>query len=848
MDISVHWLKDYINLDGLTLDQLSHTLTDIGLEVEAVKKTAAFDDDVVIGHVLEAMPHPNADSLKLCKVDVGGTEPLQIVCGAPNARVGITVCVATVGAALPGGLKIKEAKIRGEASFGMLCSAKELGLSDDHGGIIELTVPHKAGTPVVKALGLDDAALTLNVTPNRADCLGHIGVARDLSAKLHRPLKLPACTPKTTPTLSSKDIKIAIESDHCARFAAMAVRDVRPVTSPEWLRRRLESTGMRPINLIVDLTNYVMLEMNQPVHAYDERDVAGRSFVVREARDGETFTTLDNNKRELKAGDLLICDSTKPIGLAGVMGGLNSEVKADTTAVILEVAYFNPNAVRSTSRRLGIHSEASHRFERGVDMMAAERVAKRFGELLLKCVEELNAAGGSLPVPQIAHDVHDVFPVKPQTKLIALRVSEAKNFLASPHLTQESIKKFFDGLAIRLVDHNQDRMVFEIPSWRVDIERECDLIEEVGRLQGYDKVPNQLPVMSLQPTPEEPLIDFIDQGRIAMASQGLRETISFPFWSDHDAGKLRLPESHPLTPTLKLANPIAEDARWMQTTLVHGLIKAVESNRRHGLKGARLFEVGRGYYDFAKHPVDKKSYGLWKSIDRKGRHLSPRAKNETHRPTERHWVAGIIDQPLSGKSWNASEVKASFFDGKKIVLSWLRGFGITDIQFHPIERNDVPFVHPGASAYLFSKGQILGWVGELHPETTLAYDLEVSDAPVLFELDLEAVLECSAKRAKVETNISKFPPSSRDLALLVEKTLTHDAMSAAIGKFNQGKHLKKWHLFDVYEGSNIPDGKKSVAWSFSFQSNERTLTDQEIEGEFKNLTQYLTKTFNAEQR
>lgn len=848
MDISVHWLKDYINLDGITLDQLSTTLTDIGLEVEAVKKTAAFDDDVVIGHILEAIPHPNADALKLCKVDVGGTEPLQIVCGAPNARPGLSVCVATVGASLPGGLKIKEAKIRGEASFGMLCSAKELGLSDEHAGIIELKVPHKPGTPVVKALGLDDAVLTLNVTPNRADCLGHIGVARDLSARLHRPLKLPAFAPKTAPQVSSKDIKVNINSEHCARFAAMTVRDVRPVTSPDWLRRRLEATGMRPINLIVDVTNYLMLEMNQPVHAYDERDVSGKTFIIREARDGEEFVTLDNIKRELKAGDLLICDSEKPIGLAGVMGGLNSEVKADTTSIILEVAYFDPNSVRATSRRLGIHTEASHRFERGTDLMAVERVAKRFGELMTRCVDELNAAGGNLPVPQIAHDIVDLFPVKPQPKLIALRLSATKDFLASPHLTQETIKKFFDGLSIRLVDHNQDRMVFEIPSWRVDIERECDLIEEVGRLQGYDKVPLQLPVMSLQPTPEEGLIDFTDQARIAMANQGLRETISFPFWSDVDAKKLRLPDSHPFTPTLKLANPIAEDARWMQTTLAHGLIKAVALNRRHGRKGARLFEVGRGYYDFAKHPVDKKSYSLWKTIDRKGRHLSPRAKNESHRPTERHWVAGIIDQPLATKTWDSAETKASFFDGKKLVLSWLRGFGITDVQLHSIERHDVPFVHPGASAYLFAKGQILGWLGELHPETTLAYDLEVSDAPVVFELDLEAVLECSTKRAKIETNISKFPPSSRDLALLVDKSLSHDAMSDAIGKFQQIKHLKKWHLFDVYEGTNIPTGKKSVAWSFSFQSHERTLTDQEIEGEFKNLTQYLTKTFDAEQR
>lgn len=847
MQISLNWLKDYINLDGTSVEQIAATLTDIGLEVEAIQKSAAFGDTVVVGRIVDAAKHPNADTLRVCKVDVGKPDPLQIVCGAPNARVGLDACVALVGSTLPGDFKIKEAKIRGEESFGMMCSAKELGLSDGHEGIIELPSGFKPGTPVIKALGLDDVVLTLNVTPNRADCLGHIGVARDLSARLSKPIKAPASAPKTS-SLSSKDIHVDIKTDRCGRFTAIAIKNVRAVGSPAWLKRRIEAVGMRSINLIVDVTNYVMLEMNHPVHAYDERNVSDRAFVIREAEESEKFTTLDGIERSLKSGDVLICDSEKPIGLAGIMGGLNSEVKEDTTGIILEVAWFDPNSVRATSRRLGIHSEASHRFERGVDIANAEKVAKRFAELLQHCVQELNHAGAKLPTPEVAQDIADSYPVKPQVTLIALRVSVVKSFLASPQLTADQIKKMFEGLQIRLADQAQDRLVFEIPTWRVDLERECDLIEEVGRLIGYDKIPCQLPKMSLEPIPEDALVDFIESARTNMAARGLRETISFPFWSDEDAKKLRLPTNHPFHPSIKLLNPIADDAKWMHTTLACALIKSVQNNRRHGVKGARLFELGRGYFDFNHKPLQRTAYGMFKNLDRKGRHLSLRAREEKNRPTERHWIAGIIDQPLQSKSWDSAETAATFFSAKSLVFTWLKAFGVNDIQVNRIEKDSVPFLHPGASAYLFAKGQVIGWMGELHPEVALAYDLEPTQAPVLFELDLESVLDTSAKRSKVQTDSFKFPPSTRDLALLVDVDLTHDAMATAISKFPQKRHLRTWHIFDVFQGANIPAGKKSVAWSLSFQSPEKTLTDQDVEGEFKNLTTYLTTTFSAEQR
>ena len=848
MQISMNWLKDYINLDGFSVDQICASLTDIGLEVEAISKSAAFGDTVVVGRIISAEKHPNADTLRVCKVDVGKPEPLQIVCGAPNARAGIDTCVALVGTSLPGDLKIKEAKIRGEESFGMMCSAKELALSDGHEGIVELAAGFKAGTPVIKVLGLDDIVLTLNVTPNRADCLGHIGVARDLSARLGKSIEIPTAGGKKTPNFSSKEIQVEIQTDRCDRFTAIAIRNVRAVSSPGWLKQRLEAVGMRSINLIVDATNYVMLEMNHPIHAYDSRDVIGKKFVIREAREGEVFKTLDNIERVLKAEDALICDGERPIGLAGIMGGMNSEIKSDTTSLILEVASFDPISVRTTSRRLGIHSEASHRFERGIDMHRADRVAWRFGELLQACVEELNAAGADLPVPEVAGDLVDVFPKIPNPRLIALRCGEARRILACPIVTNDQIKKMFEGLQFRLADQNQDRLVFEIPTWRMDCERECDLVEEVGRLLGYDKVPYQLPSMTIEPTVEDPFVNFIEDARTDMALRGLRETICLPFWSDDDAGKLRLPSDHPFVPSLKIANPITEDSRWLHTTLACGLIKAVEKNRRHGVKGARLFELGRGYYDFNAKPVSRSTYNLFKAIDRKGRHLSVRAREEKNRPTERHWISGIIDQPWTPKSWNTAETATSFFHAKAIVLAWLKGFGIVDVQVNRIEKDNVPFLHPGSSAYLFAKGQVIGWLGELHPEVAIAYGLEPTQPPMLFELDLEGVLDLSSKRPKFSTESFKFPANTRDLALLVNSELTHDAMAAAIGQFPQKKYLREWHIFDIFQGANIAEGKKSVAWSFSFQSSEKTLSDQEVDGEFKNLTTYLSTTLKAEQR
>lgn len=843
MQISIAWLKEWVNLDGVSVESLSQTLTDIGLEVEAVKPLASFGDDVVVGRINSCEKHPGADQLQVCKVDVATGAELTIVCGAPNARQGLTVAVATIGATLPDGLKIKQAKIRGQESYGMLCSSKELGLSDENAGILELDASLTLGQPIRKAMALDDVVLTLNVTPNRADCLGHKGVARDVSAKLGRVLQKTIVSYTAASSVSSKAVGIKIDSSKCQRFTALKISGVKAVASPDWLKRRISACGLRPVNLIVDLTNFVMLEMNHPVHAYDARDVKQESFVIREAKSGESIKTLDGQVRSLSEGDLLICDASNILGIAGVMGGFQSEIKPDTSEIILEVAGFDPISVRKTSKRLGIHTEASHRFERGVDAADAEKVARRFAHLLERCSKELG-----LPSPSIAADVKDSTQFTRQPKMVAVRLGYAKSFLCMNHLTVDGVKKSLDLLGFRFVDQNQERLLFEVPSWRMDCERECDLVEEIGRMAGFDKVPVLLPTMSLQPTPEDPLIDFIEQVRWVVAGIGLRETISFPFWSGNESQKLLLSnDSHPLWPSLKIINPIADDAVWMRTTLVPSLLKQTLGNRNQGTKGSRLFEIGRGFFRPLNAP--KTQSPCWISYKSQGSHLSPKAKGDMERPIERQLVAGVIDQPLFGKVWDRPETPATAFHGKEIVASLLEVFGIQNVQYMHLEASHgLTFVHPKQSAVIARGDRILGWIGQLHPRAAMAFGFDVAELPVLFELDLELIHQASTDRSKISSVSYKFPPSTRDLAMLVDESVSYQDISTQILKQSGSGHLKDFRVFDVYRGANIPAGKKSMGLTFLFQSAVKTLTDQEVEGEFKGITDNLLNAFGAERR
>ncbi len=849
MHISLLWLQDYVDLKGLSIAEISSTLTQLGLEVEGVQTLKPLEGPVVVGQILKAQQHPNADKLRLCQVDVGGGEVLSIVCGAPNAREGIKVVVARIGAVLPQDFKIKESKIRGEASFGMLCSESELGLSESHDGIIELPPLAPLGQSITDYLQLNDTVFEIGLTPNRSDCLGVIGVARDLAAKLGRSFRLPAQHPEWSKENldSAQKIRIQIQNPQDSRrFVGLYVQNLRALPSPTWLQRRVANAGMRPINLIVDATNFVMLETGQPIHAYDERDVQGGLLQVRRAAEGEKLKTLDGQERALTAQDLLIADGNKAVGLAGIMGGENSEVKSDTQNIVIEVAHFHPSLVRKTAKRFALHTEASHRFERGIDLAHVAWVARRVAEVMYQASHDLRAQGYDLPLPEIAGRAVDVYPEEHKPLEVKLRLSRLRQFTANPELPAKEAQDILERLGLKVIKHDAETTLWQIPSWRQDLEREVDLIEEIARVRGYDKIPSKLPRMQLGALPEHPLIDFLDQNKVALAHLGLSEIISFPFMSVDDAKSLGLTTQHPLSASIRLANPLVEQHRLLRTTMIPGLLRAVYENRRHGVQGVQLFEAARTFHEPRNLPSELSK--VWKHVATQGAHIPVKAIKDD-RPLEHSRVAGILDQPFTQKSWNQPEIRADFFHAKSIILRYLSSFGVEDVKCIAIEAQDYPWLHPGASATLWTaKGDFLGYAGELHPRTAKAFELDAQSPPVVFELHLEAIFAASRQTQTYASGAQKFPPVARDLALIVPESVRFDQFEAAFLAFKKRKYLQDTRLFDVYQGPNIPAGKKSMAFSLVFQSDEKTLTDKDVEKEVELLLGWLKDELSAELR
>lgn len=839
------WLKDYIDLTGCEPEAIAKVLTDLGIEVEGIKKQAGLDKKIIVAEIKSAKRHPNADSLQLCSVSTG-SEECAVVCGAPNARVGLKVALATVDAILPDGMVIKKGKIRGESSFGMLCSEKELGLSDNHDGIVELANEFQVGRPLCDYIKTDDVILELSITPNRADCLSYIGIARELSAKLGLSLKMPVLDEfARSSNFSTESIcKIKLEHDvGCNRFAAIYGKGVKAIPSPTWLQKRLSASGMRPINIIVDATNYVMLETGQPIHAYDRRFVEGGVIGVRSAFKGEKLVTLDRAEISLEPGDLLIHDGKKAIGLAGIMGGENSEVKDDTTELLIEVAQFAPAQIRKTARRVGILSEAAYRFERGIDVSQIPWVCERVASLITTCLREQGIEDA-----QFSESMLDVYPKEQIKPRIALRLGRVRKILALPFLSLDTCIKHLKALGFELVDHTDERMLFDVPLWRHDMVREIDLIEEIARLEGYGKIASELPRMDIGPNYEDPFVAFCEDVQRVMALGGFSEIVTYPFQSLQSYQKLGLNENHPLWPTLKLANPLNEEMGFLRTTLSVNLLASALHNRHHGIKGSRLFQMGRGFFDFGERKIHDDQYPLFKDLIRPGRHLTPRASKETGRVVERHLVAGLLDAPYLSKNWQKNQEEPGFFHGKAAIWTLIKAFGSSDkLEVRRPLVGELPFLHPGASAVILIGEQELGYVGELHPKIARDYDLK-DDSIVIFELDCEKFFLACQKNIITQSYSKRFPPVTRDLAFIVNKTLSYEQFMAAVHSFAKKVHLNSCHLFDVYEGESIPCDKKSFAISVSFHSFEKTLTDSEVDKEVEALKTWLAERIQASLR
>lgn len=845
MRVSLNWLNDYIPIKDLPLETITSTLTSLGLEVEGTTAVEPWTGEVLVGQILETRRHPDAEKLQICQVDVGEAAPLTIVCGAANARNGLKVAVAKIGAVLPGDFKIKASKIRGEKSFGMLCSGMELGISDEHEGILELDPDLAIGSSIRDLYQLSDTIIEIGLTPNRADCLGYIGIARDLAAKLKRPLQIPEIDPAafSKEIQTEQNVRIEIENEEdCARFTALYLDQIQVKASPLWVQKRLEHAGMRPINLIVDATNYIMLETGQPIHAYDIRDINNNLIKVRRAHEGERFTTLDGSTRQLHEDDIVISDEEQAIGLAGVMGGENSEVKDDTTAIVIEVAHFNSYLVRKTAKRHGIHSEASHRFERGIDIHQLDYVNRRVATFIQQLASEL----GLETNPRIADDLLNAGVTKPPLSRIALRLPRVRQITGIASLTLQDCIDYLESLGFKYLDRTDERVVFEVPSWRLDIMREIDLIEEVARLHGYEKIPYTLPLMEIGFLPENTLIEFTDNIKVSLAEIGFHEIISFPFIGPQDLEKFLIPASHPYAQVVELANPLVEEQRYLRTSLSQSLLKALVENRRHGIVGSRLFECARNFYEFRSYEFTAE-YSQLTGLAKYGAHILGRGRKED-RPVERNCIAGCIDQPYRMKSWQHPETPANFYHGKAVVMKLLASFGIEQIELSAVDPLCLPWLHPKASASVKIGGEWAGYIGELHPKVADALGLDFKQTPVIFEVDVEAIWHESQVTRNFESESLRFPPVSRDIALVLPESISHADMTASLESFARRKNLKEMRLFDVYRGKNIESGKKSLAYSLTFQSARKTLTDQEVEKELNALLEHFRNTVSAELR
>jgi phenylalanyl-tRNA synthetase beta chain len=803
MQFSENWLRTLVD-PKLATAELAHLLTMSGLDVEDYREVSPPFSGVVVGEVLRVEKHPNADKLKVCQVDVGGAEPLGIVCGAPNVVEGMKVPCALVGARLPGASpdqtsEIKAATMRGVESRGMLCSARELGLSEDHSGLLKLHEDAPIGRDVREVLTLNDRIFTVKLTPNRADCLSVLGVAREVAALTRAPLRPPQISAVLDMSKATFPVKISA-ADGCGRFSGRVIRNVNPkAASPEWMKQRLERAGQRSISALVDVTNYVMLELGRPLHVYDLDKLKG-GIDVRFGRKGEKLKLLNEQTVELDECVLAITDASGPIGLAGIMGGDSTKADLDTRNVFLEAAFFFPNAIAGRARRFNITSDASHRFERGVDFENNIEGVERATALVM------DFCGGE-PGPVV-----DTVAKLPQRQPVKMRVSRARKIIGVQIPTDETADIFARlGFKSRREGSGADEFfVVTPPSYRFDIEIEEDLIEEVARLYGFDRIPANPPlaVASMRALPEQrrSLHDL----RERLAAAGYQEVVNYSFveqgWERDFAGNAE---------PIRLLNPIASQFAVMRSNLIGGLIANVRYNLNRKLDRVRIFEIGRAFLRDASVPDgDLEVAGV-----RQPMRIAAAA-------------FGMADE----EQWGIAARSMDFFDVKNDV----------EVLFAPaqvrVEPAPHPAMHPGRSARVLMNDSEIGWIGELHPRLQRKYDLP---APlVLFEMDAEPLL---ARGLPQYCEVSKFPPVRRDLAYEFEESLPVQAILDGLNR-SKAPIVDVISVFDVYRGKGIENGKKGLAFRVLLQDTQKTLTDAEVEAALAGLRRVLEQEYGAKLR
>jgi len=798
MLVSLNWLRTYVRCDA-PAEEIASRLTMAGLEVEALSGRGLSLAGVVVGRILGISPHPRAANLRICEVE-GGNRTYRVVCGAPNVAPGQTAPLALEGSRLADGTEIRIAEVRGVLSEGVLCSEAELGLGDDAGGMMNLPPGLNPGTPLVEALDLADQILEVSITPNRGDCLSVLGIAREVSALFGAPWTPPELTlQETGPPVESLASVIIQDSDLCPRYAARVVRNVKIGPSPLWLRQRLQTHGIRAINNIVDVTNFVMLEQGQPLHAFDYDRLEGHRIVVRRARPGESFTTLDGQNHTLRGDMLLICDAARGVALAGIMGGLNSEITPQTTNVLIESAYFQPIGIRRTAKALGLGSESSYRFERGVDPEGVIRALDRAAQLMVE-----------LGKGELARGRLDVYPALIRQQSIRLRVSKCVRFLGLT-LSQAEICRLLGSIQLPVRTLDDDCLEVVPPPFRSDLTREVDLMEEVARLAGFDYIPSTLP--SALVTAVKPARTQIFRGlaKEVLVAVGFSETISFSFISRQATERLGILPDDRRFHHLPIRNPLTEEQAVLRTSLIPNMLETAARNQRQRKLNLRLFELSKVFF--------------------------PRGGEEL--PEERFNLCGLLAGTRRPASWDDPVEAVDFFDLKGVVECLTGRIGAPEPRWN--QTSAVPFLRPEAAAEIDVAGAKLGVLGELRAEVLEAF--EVKGPAFLFDLDFD-LLEEKATEQKRFRPLPRFPEVNRDLAIVVSEDLPAERVLDFLAE-HRPEYAESVLLFDCYRGSQVGAGMKSLAFRITYRSPERSLTDEEVNEIHTRVTGEVLAAFKA---
>lgn len=813
MNVSFRWLKDIAPSIREDPSTLAETLGMLGAPVEETMTPGAGLDDIIVARVLERGSHPNADRLSLCTVDAGG-EPVQVVCGAPVIEEGGLYPFAPVGATLPGGVTIRKAKIRGEHSQGMLCSERELGLGRDGSGIMRLADGHEVGAPLVEALSLDDTRLTLEITPNRPDLLSHVGVAREVGPDGHAGIQLPPFpgpdseerTDAIVPSLQLwrtdregivAGVRVCVDdADRCPRYIAAVLEGVRVGPSPAWLAARLRAIGQRPINNVVDATNYILHELGQPLHAFDVDRLEGNAIVVRRATAGETITTLDDVERKLSGEMLVIADGESPAAVAGVMGGVDSEVSGSTTRVLLECAYFDPRSVRATARALGLSTDASYRFERGIDIDGMERAVHRAVELIQ------TVAGG-----HVVEDAVDVYPAPAESPVVAVRPARVEQVLGE-RLGPDEIEDLLQHLGFELHERDEDALAFRVPGFRRhDVTREIDLIEEVARRYGYDRLDDRLRPYRPTAVREAPLSGLEDRLRDFFAAQGLLETRSVSMAPEH-AGQV------------PLLRPLSAEEGFLRSTLTFGLLRAAELNMARGVRDVRLFEIGTIFLPGS--PGDPPREETRAAVVLTG----------ASRP--RHWTGGARD-------WELWDLRGLAEDLVRRLDP--RGGDVGPLEEEPGALALPGLYRPGTEIEIRAAGERVGVGGEV---AASSLDGPAWAAPA-FAFEVRLTNAMAEPRRPTLVPVPTQPASDRDLALIVPDATPAGEIAATI-RDAAGDLLERLEVFDLYAGPGVPEGSRSLAYRLVFRHPERTLKDAEVDRSVDRVLAQLKDRHGVERR